>query len=117
MKGNCLLHSAQDTVQVSAGHAICIQGYVSSELLGIAEGNMQLQTVTQVVAIFGADGILGQMTLSDNVVTSDAVADVALGVIDKHRPLSLVHQTPVTTPVTSAVALWFRTRAHLGVGS
>jgi CRP/FNR family cyclic AMP-dependent transcriptional regulator len=121
MKVNGLFHNAQATVRVPVGNAIFLQGEVGTEMYGIVEGEVQLQTDTRVVARLGPDDVFGEMALIDNsprMATALAVTDVVLAVIDKPRFLFLVHETPMfALSVMSAMADRFRVQAQPPVGS
>jgi CRP-like cAMP-binding protein len=112
MKVHGLFRNAQATVRVPAGTTIFVQGQSGTEMFGIVEGRVQLQTETQVIATLGPDDVFGEMALIDNsprMATAVAVTDAVLAVIDKQRFLFLVHETPMfALSVMSAMADRFR---------
>jgi len=121
MKVTGLFHNAQATVQVPAGNAVFLKGQSGTEMFGIVEGHVQLQTETKVIASLGPDDVFGEMALIDNsprMATAVAVTDAVLAVIDRQKFLFLVHETPMfALSVMSAMADRFRAQAGPPVGS
>jgi len=76
-----------------------------------AQGTMTIPT-NRVVATLGPDDMFGEMALLDSsprMATAVATVDTALAVINRHRFLFLVHETPTfALSVMSAMADRFR---------
>jgi CRP-like cAMP-binding protein len=89
------------------------QGEPGQEMFGVIDGQIQLQTTDRVIALVGADDVFGEMALVDStprMATAVATVDSVLAVIDKHRFLFLVHETPTfALSVMSAMADRLRT--------
>lgn len=67
-------------------------------MFGIVEGEIEIRTADEVIARLGADDTFGEMALVDSSPRSaSAVAtkDTVLAVIDQHRFLFLVQETPM----------------------
>jgi len=81
-------------------------------MFGIIEGQIQLQTTDRVIAILGPEDVFGEMALVDSsprMATAVATTDSVLAVLNKHRFLFLVHETPTfALSVMSAMADRFR---------
>jgi len=107
-----LFVNAQRTISVPAGSVVFHEGELGQELFGIIEGQIQLQTSDRVIALLGADDVFGEMALVDSsprMATAIATVDSVLAVIDRHRFLFLVHETPTfALSVMSAMADRFR---------
>ena len=107
-----LFRNAQSTLKVPAGHVVFQEGAPGDEMFGIVEGQIQLQTNNRVIAVLGVDDVFGEMALVDSsprMATAIATVDTVLAVIDKHRFLFLVHETPTfALSVMSAMADRFR---------
>jgi CRP/FNR family cyclic AMP-dependent transcriptional regulator len=97
MKVHGLFRNAQSTINVPAGGVIFQQGEVGTNMFGIVEGQVQLQTTSKVIATLDVDDIFGEMALVDSsprMATAVATVDSVLAVIDRHRFLFLVQETP-----------------------
>src|ERR1700722_12146112 len=109
-----LFRNAQRTLNVPAGSVVFQEGEPGNELFGIIEGQIQLQTKDRVIALLGVDDVFGEMALVDSsprMATAIATVDSVLAVIDRHRFLFLVHETPTfALSVMSAMADRFRAR-------
>lgn len=112
MKVVGLFRNAQRTMEVPAGEVIFREGDAGDEMFGIVEGEVQLRTTTRVVATLGPDDVFGEMAIVDHsprMATAVAVTDTVLAVIDHHRFLFLVHETPTfALSVMSSMAQRFR---------
>jgi CRP/FNR family cyclic AMP-dependent transcriptional regulator len=108
-----LFLNAQRTLNVPAGDVVFREGDTGNEMFGIVEGQIQLQAEDRVIATLGADDVFGEMALIDSsprMATAVATADTVLAVIDKHRFLFLVQETPMfALSVMSAMANRSRT--------
>jgi len=108
-----LFRNAQQTLNVPAGGVVFRQGEPGQEMFGVIDGQIQLQTTDRVIALVGADDVFGEMALVDStprMATAVATVDSVLAVIDKHRFLFLVHETPTfALSVMSAMADRLRT--------
>jgi CRP/FNR family cyclic AMP-dependent transcriptional regulator len=109
-----LFRNAQDTVKVPAGDVIFNEGDPGNEMYGIVEGAIELRTSSRVIATLGADDVFGEMAVVDSsprMATAVATTDTVLAVIDRHRFLFLVHETPMfALQVMSTMADRFRTQ-------
>jgi CRP/FNR family transcriptional regulator, cyclic AMP receptor protein len=115
MKVTGLFTNAQQTMNVPAGAVVFEAGEPGHEMFGIVEGEIQIRTADQVIATLGADDTFGEMALVDSSPRSaSAVAtkDTVLAVIDQHRFLFLVQETPMfALSVMSAMADRLRAQA------
>jgi CRP-like cAMP-binding protein len=107
-----LFQNAQRTMTVPAGGVVFHEGEPGHELFGIIEGQIQLQTKDRVIGLLGVDDVFGELALVDSsprMATAIATVDSELAVIDRHRFLFLVHETPMfALSVMSAMADRFR---------
>jgi CRP/FNR family transcriptional regulator, cyclic AMP receptor protein len=110
-----LFRNAQQTLQIPAGEVIFNEGDAGSEMYGIVEGEIELRTSKRSIATLGADDVFGEMALVDSsprMATAVATTDTVLAVIDKHRFLFLVQETPMfALQVMSTMAERFRHQA------
>ncbi len=113
MKVKGLFLNAQETRSVPAGGVVFQEGDAGNEMFGIVEGEIRLQTRDRVIATLGPDDIFGEMAIVDaspRMATAVATTDSVLAVIDRHRFLFLVHETPMfALSVMSAMANRLRT--------
>ncbi|MDR3649075.1 MAG: cyclic nucleotide-binding domain-containing protein [Acidimicrobiales bacterium] len=111
-----LFRNAQHTLNVPAGGVVFREGDMGEEMFGIIDGQVQLQTTERVIAILGPDDVFGEMALVDSsprMATAVATADTVLAVLNKHRFLFLVHETPTfALSVMSAMADRFRAQGR-----
>jgi CRP-like cAMP-binding protein len=109
-----LFRNAQETVKVPAGEVIFNEGDTGNEMYGIVEGEVELRTATRSIARLGPDDVFGEMALIDSsprMATATATTDTVLAMIDKHRFLFLVQETPMfALQVMSSMAERFRHR-------
>jgi len=114
MRVTGLFVNAQRTVKLPSGSVVFREGDVGNEMFGIVEGQIQLQRADRVVAVLSADDVFGEMALVDSsprMATAVATADSVLAVIDRHRFLFLVQETPTfALSVMSTMAVRFRAR-------
>lgn len=112
MRVEGLFRNAKDTLSVPAGGVVFQEGDTGTEMFGIVEGQIQLQTTNHVVATLGVDDVFGEMALVDSsprMATAVATVDSVLAVLDRQRFLFLVHETPTfALSVMSAMAERFR---------
>lgn len=115
MKVHGLFLNAQRTVQVPAGGVVFKEGDAGDEMYGIVSGAVELRSGDKIIAELGADDVFGEMAIVDSeprMATAVATADTELAVIDRHRFLFLVQETPMfALSVMSAMASRFRTQA------
>jgi CRP-like cAMP-binding protein len=115
MKVAGLFRNAQGTITVPAGGVVFREGDGADTMFGIVEGEITLYTTNHVIATLGPDDIFGEMALIDSaprMATAVATVDTVLAVIDQHRFLFLVHETPTfALSVMSAMADRFRSQA------
>jgi CRP-like cAMP-binding protein len=107
-----LFRNAQEIVKVAAGDIVFKEGDVGDEMYGIVEGGIELRTSSKVIATLGPDDVFGEMAVVDSsprMATATATTDSVLAVIDRHRFLFLVHETPMfALQVMSTMAKRFR---------
>jgi CRP-like cAMP-binding protein len=107
-----LFRNAQGTINVPAGGVVFREGDEADTMFGIVEGEITLYTKNHVIATLGPDDIFGEMALIDSaprMATAVASVDTVLAVINRHRFLFLVHETPTfALSVMSAMADRFR---------
>ena len=112
MKVHGLFKNAQRTHHVPAGAAVFMEGQTGDEMYGVIEGAIELRHGDRVIATLGPDDVFGEMALIDatpRMASAVATTDTQLAVIDKHRFLFLVHETPMfALQVMSAMADRFR---------
>lgn len=108
MKVHGVFINAQRVLDVPAGGLIFKEGDAGSEMYGVISGEVQLQSNGRVVATLGPDDVFGEMALVDSsprMATAVAATDSQLAVIDEHRFLFLVQETPTfALSVMSAMA-------------
>ncbi len=116
MKVTGLFSNAQRTIEAPAGSVVFSEGDEGEEMFGIVDGEVQLLVDNNVVRTLGPDDIFGEMALIDSVArsaTAVASKDSVLAVINKHRFLFLVQETPMfALQVMSAMADRFREDAQ-----
>ena len=90
--------AATDTRQVPAGTVIFDVGSSGEEMFGVVEGKVELRLPNGKTVLVGPDETFGEMALLESATTRSATAttleDTTLAVINKHRFLFLVHETP-----------------------
>jgi CRP/FNR family cyclic AMP-dependent transcriptional regulator len=110
-----VFRNAQQTLKIPAGEVIFSEGEAGSEMYGIVEGEVELRTSKRSIATLGADDVFGEMALVDSsprMATAVATTDTVLAVIDKHRFMFLVQETPMfALQVMSTMADRFRLQA------
>jgi CRP/FNR family cyclic AMP-dependent transcriptional regulator len=110
-----LFRNAQKTLKLPAGEVIFAEGDTGSEMYEIIEGQVELRTSKRTIATLGPDDVFGEMAVVDSsprMATAVAATDLELAVIDKHRFLFLVHETPTfALQVMSTMADRFRLQA------
>jgi CRP-like cAMP-binding protein len=108
MKVTGLFNNAQRTEQYPAGAVIFHTGDTGNEMYGVVEGTVELRVGDRTVRTLEADDIFGEMALVDaspRSATAVATTDAVLAVIDEHRFLFLVQETPMfALQVMSAMA-------------
>jgi CRP-like cAMP-binding protein len=112
MRVEGLFRNAKNTMTVPAGGVVFREGDPGTDMFGIMDGQIQLQTTDRVIATLGVDDIFGEMALVDSsprMATAVATVDTMLAVLDRQRFLFLVHETPTfALSVMSAMADRFR---------
>ena len=108
LKVTGLFNNAQRTVNVAAGSEVFRQGDTGEEMYGVVSGEIELRVDDRVIRTLGADDIFGEMALVESAprsATAVAVEDSVLAVINRHRFLFLVQETPMfALQVMSAMA-------------
>jgi CRP-like cAMP-binding protein len=103
-----LFNNAQRTVSVPADAVVFKEGDSGDEMYGIVEGAIQLRAGDRVIRTLEVDDVFGEMALVDSSprsATAVATTDTVLAVIDRHRFLFLVQETPMfALQVMSAMA-------------
>jgi len=108
MKVLGLFNNAQSVLSVPADGVVFQEGDPGNEMYGIIEGEIQLRTADRVIGNLGPDDVFGEMALIDHSprsLTAVALTETQLAVIDEHRFLFLVQETPMfALSVMSAMA-------------
>ena len=114
MKVTGLFNNAQSTINVPAGGVVFQEGDTGEDMYGVIEGEIELRQDDRVIRTVGADDVFGEMAIIDSVprsATAIAATDSVLAVINRHRFLFLVQETPMfALQVMSAMAERFRDR-------
>jgi CRP-like cAMP-binding protein len=112
MKVHGLFLNSQRTLSVPTGGVIFERGDPGEEMFGVVSGQVELRAGDRVIARLGPDDVFGEMALLDaepRMATAVATEDTELAVIDRHRFLFLVQETPMfALSVMSAMAKRFR---------
>jgi len=107
-----LFKNAQKTMQVDAGTEVFREGDTGAEMYGIVSGEIELRIDGRVIRTLGADDVFGEMAIVDSAprsATAVATTDTMLAVINRHRFLFLVQETPTfALQVMSAMAARLR---------
>jgi len=88
---------AKDTREVPAGTVIFEEGSAGDEMFGIVAGRVELRMENGHAFGLGPDDTFGEMAIVDGSArsaTAVAVEDSTIAVIDRHRFLFLVGETP-----------------------
>jgi CRP-like cAMP-binding protein len=88
---------AKETREVPAGTVIFEEGSAGEEMFGIVSGRVELRTANGHAFVLGPDDTFGEMAIVDRSArsaTAVAVEDSTIAVIDRHRFLFLVGETP-----------------------
>jgi len=103
-----LFANAQKTMQVNAGTEVFREGDAGSEMYGVVSGEIELRIGGRAIRTLGADDVFGEMAIVDSAprsATAVATQDTVLAVINRHRFLFLVQETPMfALQVMSAMA-------------
>jgi CRP/FNR family cyclic AMP-dependent transcriptional regulator len=92
-----LFDNAKETRKVDAGTVIFREGDQGSEMFGIVDGEVEVRGGEALAQRLGPREIFGEMALVDDSprsATAVAAADTTLAIIDRHRFLFLVQETP-----------------------
>jgi CRP/FNR family transcriptional regulator, cyclic AMP receptor protein len=98
MKVPGVFYNAKSFKDVPAGTVIFEEGASGAEMFGIVEGEVEMRLPSGAVRRFGPDETFGEMAIVDSSprsATAVAVTDTKLAVIDRHRFLFLVQETPM----------------------
>ncbi|HXZ99509.1 MAG TPA: cyclic nucleotide-binding domain-containing protein [Candidatus Binatia bacterium] len=93
-----LFHNAKETRSVAEGTVIFQEGDEGATMFGIVSGAVELRTGSQVMRRLGPSEVFGEMALIDDSprsATAVATEETTLAVIDRHRFLFLVQETPM----------------------
>jgi CRP-like cAMP-binding protein len=88
---------AKETRELPAGTVIFEEGSTGQEMFGIISGRVELRMANGHSFGLGPDDTFGEMAMVDSSprsATAVAVEDSTVAVIDKHRFLFLVGETP-----------------------
>jgi CRP/FNR family transcriptional regulator, cyclic AMP receptor protein len=88
---------AKETREVPAGTVIFEEGSAGDEMFGIVAGRVELRMANGHTFALGPDDTFGEMAIVDGSArsaTAVAVEDSTIAVIDRHRFLFLVGETP-----------------------
>ena len=97
MKVRGVFRSAKATRDVPAGNVIFEAGSSGAEMFGIIEGEVEVRMPGGATRRLGPDDTFGEMAMVDSSprsATAVAAEDSTVAVIDKHRFLFLVGETP-----------------------
>jgi CRP/FNR family cyclic AMP-dependent transcriptional regulator len=112
--------AATDTRDVPAGTVIFEAGSTGEEMFGVVAGKVELRLPDGRDVAIGPDETFGEMALVDKSprsATATALEDSQLAVIDKHRFLFLVTETPTfALQVMSSLAERLRATQEGGAG-
>jgi CRP-like cAMP-binding protein len=98
MKIPGVFYNAKSFRDVPAGTVIFEEGASGAEMFGVVEGEVEVRLPNGAVHRLGPDDTFGEMAVVDaspRSATAVAVTDTKLAVIDRHRFLSLVQETPM----------------------
>jgi CRP/FNR family transcriptional regulator, cyclic AMP receptor protein len=98
MKVSGLFAHATDIRDVPAGAVIFEEGASGTEMFGIVDGDVEIRRSNGAVRKLGPDDTFGEMAIVDRSPrsgTAVAVTDTKLAVIDRHKFLFLVQETPM----------------------
>jgi CRP/FNR family transcriptional regulator, cyclic AMP receptor protein len=108
MKVPGLFAHATDIRDVPAGTIIFEEGASGTEMFGIVDGDVEIRMSNGAVRKLGPDDTFGEMAIVDRSPrsgTAVAVTDAKLAVIDRHKFLFLVQETPMfALQVMSSIA-------------
>jgi len=93
-----VFYNAKSFKDVPAGTVIFEEGASGAEMFGIVEGEVEVRLPNGAVHRLGPDDTFGEMAIVDaspRSATAVAVTDTKLAVIDRHRFLFLVQETPM----------------------
>ena len=93
-----VFRNAQATLEVAAGEVVFNEGDRGTEMFGIVEGEIELRGPSGVLAKLGPGEVFGEMALiarDPRSATAVAKAPSVLAVIDRHRFLFMVQETPM----------------------
>jgi CRP/FNR family transcriptional regulator, cyclic AMP receptor protein len=114
MKVSGLFRSAQETRRYSAGEVVFEEGSVAHHMYGVVSGKVEVRKGDRVLTTCEPDDVFGELALIDHTTrtaTAVAIEDSELALIDEHRFLFLVHETPMFALQVMS-ALGERLRAH-----
>ncbi len=97
MKVQGLFRASSETREVPADGVIFESGDEGEEMFGVITGKVELRLHNGRVLGLGPDECFGEMALVDRSprsATAVATEPTTLAVIDRHRFLFLVHETP-----------------------
>jgi CRP/FNR family transcriptional regulator, cyclic AMP receptor protein len=89
--------ASKETREVPAGAVVFEEGDLGEEMFGVIEGKVELRLANGDSIALGPDETYGEMALVDQSprsATAVAVEDTRPAVIDKHRFLFLIGETP-----------------------
>jgi CRP/FNR family cyclic AMP-dependent transcriptional regulator len=92
-----LFRHETNIVRLTPGEALFTEGDPGTCMYVVRSGAVQVSTGATVLEQFGPGSILGEMALIEDTprsATVTAVSDCDIAVIDRHRFLFLVQQTP-----------------------
>jgi CRP/FNR family transcriptional regulator, cyclic AMP receptor protein len=117
MKVSGLFRNAKSFRDVPAGGVIFEEGASGAEMFGVVAGEVELRLPNGAVHRLGPDDTFGEMAIVDGSprsATAVAVTDTKLAVIDRHRFLFLIDETPTfALQVMSSIAERLRAASSL----
>lgn len=93
-----LFANPKETRRVAAGTVIFTEGDPGSEMFGVVDGEVELRGKGGLLQQLGPHEVFGEMALVDNSprsATAVALEETTLAMIDRHRFLFLVQETPM----------------------
>ena len=98
MLSHAIQASATERRSFAPGEAVFSEGDDGNEMFGVLSGEVELRRGDTVLTKVGVDGTFGEMAIverSPRSLTAVAVEPTEVAVIDRHRFLFLVHETPM----------------------
>ena len=98
MLSEAIKAGATERRSFAPGEAVFNEGDDGAEMFGVLSGRVELRRGDKVLTSVGPDGTFGEMAIverSPRSLTAVAAEPTEVAVIDRHRFLFLVHETPM----------------------